>query len=172
MAFAPTPRPIAPKPSRMPLIAGGAVAAVAVIGVGAVMLMNQATPTTAVPAASGLAIETQAPVAPPLSSSTPLAVLPDTGQAVTTPATPPAAAPVQQASAAPAPKAAVDPAPQVRIPAAVSPPPVLAVETAPLVVPEPTPIPIAPAGPPPPAAERPSTDPSAPMTTRLPDGTE
>ncbi|ATQ42667.1 hypothetical protein CSW64_09715 [Caulobacter mirabilis] len=179
LAFAPLPRTAAPRASRTPLIAGGLAAGLAVVvagGVGVFMLNNRSAPTETARPAAGLAIETQAPVAATSpATGAPLAVLPETPQvsaSATPPATAqPASAPVRQTRAeAPVlrPSARVE----RTAPAEVAPPPVLAVETPPLIVPPPAPVPVTPVGPPPAAAERPPADPSAPMTTRLPDGTD
>jgi len=140
------------------LIGGGVVGAVGVLAALVLILNRPATPAATAPAVAAVAAVTSPALTPSL-----LPVAP--------PAAEPTPAPVQTAEVMPKavvaraePRtAAVAPAPVVE-----APPATIAVEPAPLVVPPPVRAPVLP---PPVPAARPSTDPDAAQSTRLPDGT-
>lgn len=139
--------PVVPK-SRLPLIVGGATAAVAVAG-GAFALLTRETPSPPTPA--------------PVTAAAPVVEAP--APVVEAEAQPVASAPVRTASVAPARRVEAAPAPVVELPSApvlyageAAPPP------APVVVAAPPPPPLASApGPTPPVA-----DPNTPLETRDP----
>jgi Meckel syndrome type 1 protein len=151
---------------RLPLYAGGALAALAAVA-GAVWLLNR---PDAVPPAPPVVAE--APTTLDALPAAPVAAIPDEGAPVEAASEP--VPPVAEVAAAPvvvAPRAAPSPAPASAGPTP-RPAPAQA-QAAPTPVPPaiaPAPLveiaPVRPAGPPPTAAERPTADPDAPIATR------
>lgn len=151
---------------RLPLYAGGAAAALAAVAVGGWFLTRSpaGAPATSVPPAPALAAPTvpldAAPVEPaPVETATP--AQPEPAEVVPAPATTTRAAPPPATTSAPV-RAAPAPS-QAQAPAQPTPSPVVA--PPPVIVTQPLPEP-EPVTPPPTAAERPSADPDAPITTR------
>lgn len=155
------------KTSRMPLIAGGAVAVLAVAAAG-VWWVNRApvAPAAAsVAPATSLPASTEAvPAAAPVADATPATATSEATTTASTPTTAPVASPPNRAETTPSPRTTTPASPRPAPASTPAPTPAPTVQSPPPVVIEIAPT--QPVGPPPTIAAPPTSDPDAPVVTR------
>jgi len=153
------------KTSRMPLIAGGAVAVLAVAAAG-VWWVNRApvAPAASVAPATSLPASTEAvPAAAPVADATPATATSDATTTASTPTTAPVASPPTRTETTPSPRTTTPAAPRPAPASTPAPTPAPTVQSPPLVIEI---APTQPVGPPPTIAAPPTSDPDAPVVTR------